>query len=182
MTTAASALTIEYIEADGMHTQRDELLSVYSEIYSNELSDPFFSVRRYWERLQAYASRAGFSLVLGRLDSELVGYALGYTLPSGAGWWNGLQGNIPAEIIEENGQRTFAINEIMVRAAWRRRGYARTLHDALLRGRPEERATLLVEPDNLPAHSAYRSWGWRKLADLQPFPDDPVYEAMLLDL
>lgn len=181
MTTAAADLTIEYADSPGMRQRREDLLAVYAEIYANELSEPFFSVPRYWERLEAYASRAGFSLVLGWIDGELVGYALGYTLPPNAGWWRGLRGDIPPEVVAEDGHRTFAINEIMVRAAWRRRGYARALHDALLRDRPEERATLLVEPDNVAARGAYLSWGWRKLSDLQPFVDAPVYEAMLLE-
>ena len=64
----------------------------------------------------------------------------------------------------------------------RRRGYARTLHDALLHNRPEQRATLLVIPDNTPAQAAYRSWGWTKLGELQPFPDAPVFDTMIRDL
>ena len=182
MTTAAPKLTVERAHTEGLHSQREELLAVYEEIYADHLDDPFFSVARYWERLRAYASREGFGLTLGHLNSELIGYALGYPLPATSGWWTGLRQNVGADLLRETGHRTFAVNEIMVRAAWRRRGYARALHDALLRDRPEERATLLVEPDNTPARSAYLSWGWRKLGDLQPFPDAPVYEAMLLDL
>ncbi len=79
-------------------------------------------------------------------------------------------------------KRTFAINEIMVRPAWRRRGYARALHDALLYDRPEERAILLVLPDNTAAQAAYRSWGWYKLGELQPFEDSPVFDAMVWEL
>ena len=64
----------------------------------------------------------------------------------------------------------------------RRRGYARALHDAMLRDRSEERAALLVLPDNVPARTAYRAWGWYQLGELQPFDDAPIYEAMLLEL
>jgi GNAT superfamily N-acetyltransferase len=122
-----------------MHDRRDELLSVYAEVYAAELDDPFFSVARYWERLNAYGSRDGFGLVLGHIDAVLIGYALGYTLPNGSGWWNGLRSNVPADQLTETGTRTFALNEIMVRAPWRRQGHARALHDALLDGRREER-------------------------------------------
>jgi hypothetical protein len=52
----------------------------------------------------------------------------------------------------------------------------------LTQGRAEERATLLVLPDNVPARSAYLSWGWYKLGELQPFADAPVYDAMMLEL
>ncbi|MGQ0719558.1 MAG: GNAT family N-acetyltransferase [Pseudonocardiales bacterium] len=70
----------------------------------------------------------------------------------------------------------------MVRPQWRRRGYASALHDALLRHRHEERATLLVRPDNTAAHHAYRSWGWHKIGELQPFDDAPIFDAMVLAL
>lgn len=109
-----------------------------------------------------------------------VGYRLAcsgvrhITLPTGSGWRAGLRQDVGADLLIEDGQRTFAVNEIMVRALWRQRGYARALHDVLLRDRAEERATLLVEPDNVPARSAYLSWGWRKIDDLswrQPWLD-----------
>jgi hypothetical protein len=57
--------------------------------------------------------------------------------------------------------------------------YARALHDALLADRPERRATLLVDPNNTPARSAYLSWGWTQLGTLQPFADARVYDAMV---
>jgi ribosomal protein S18 acetylase RimI-like enzyme len=182
VTTAAPQLTIERSDASGLHEQRDELLKVYAEVYADRLDDPFFSLPRYWERLEAYGQRDGFSLVTGRLGGELIGYALGYTLPAGSRWWQGLRDAIDPKVLEEDGRRTFALTEIMVRSQWRRKGYARALHDALLADRAEERATLLVLPDNVPALNAYLSWGWYKLGELQPFADAPVYEAMVVEL
>jgi ribosomal protein S18 acetylase RimI-like enzyme len=182
MTEPASPLAIDRFGPDGLYEYRDELLAVYAEVYADRLDDPFFSLPRYWERLEAYAKRDGFSLVTGRVDGELVGYALGYTLPAGSRWWQGFRGDVDPAELSENGHRTFALTEIMVRASWRRQGYARALHDALLAGRAEERATLLVRPDNIPARDAYQSWGWEKLGVLQPFDDAPVYDAMVLNL
>jgi ribosomal protein S18 acetylase RimI-like enzyme len=116
------------------------------------------------------------------LDGELVGYALGYPLPADSGWWRGLRSDVDPAKLQEDGKRTFALTEIMVREGWRRRGYARALHDVLLAGRQEERATLLVLPDNMPARSAYLAWGWYKLGELQPFDDAPVYGATVREL
>ena len=83
---------------------------------------------------------------------------------------------------KDDGHRTFALTEIMIRGPWRRQGYARHLHDALLRNRKEERATLLVLPDNAPAKAAYAAWGWRKLGELKPFEDSPTYDSMIVSL
>ncbi|MFI6026391.1 hypothetical protein [Amycolatopsis magusensis] len=53
-------------------------------------------------------------------------------------------------------------------------------HDALLRRRPERRATLLVKPDNVPARTAYLSWGWELFGQVRPFEDAPVYDSLML--
>jgi ribosomal protein S18 acetylase RimI-like enzyme len=182
MTAASSQLLVRRHDATGLHQQRDALLAVYREVYADKLDNPFFAVDRFWDRLEAYAARDGFSLITGRLKDELVGYTLGYTLPPGARWWQGFRGDIAPELLEEDGTRTFAVNELMVVPAHRRRGYARALHDTLLVARPEERATLLVRPDNIPARTAYLKWGWYVLGELQPFDDAPVYEALMRPL
>jgi GNAT superfamily N-acetyltransferase len=182
MVTTTPELTIEQWDAHGIREQRDELLAVYTEVYAERLGDPFFSPERYWERVEAYASRDGFSLVTGRLGDMLVGYAMGFTLPHGSGWWRGFRGEVDPELLTEDGRRTFALTYMMVRQAWQRRGYARALHDALLRDRAEQRAALLVIPDNVPARGAYLSWGWYVLGELQPFDDAPVYDAMVRKL
>lgn len=165
-----------------LNEAKNILLDIYASVYSDRLDDSFFSVDRYWDRLTSYASRGGFALVLGYVGTEPVGYALGCDLPQGSGWWTGLRSEVPAGELQETGNRTFALTEIMILARWRRQGYARALHDALLEGRSEERATLLVLPDNVPARQAYLSWGWHKIGELQPFDDAPVYDAMVRPL
>jgi GNAT superfamily N-acetyltransferase len=179
---AAPSLSTVHLGREGLYQYRDELLDVYGEIYKSSIQDSFFSIPRYWERLESYASRDGFSIVTGRIDGALIGYALGFALPSGSGWWRGLKTSVDPALLEEDGTRTFAIAEIMVLAQWRRRGYARQMHDSLIDHRPEARATLLVLPDNVPARSAYLTWGWYKLGDLRPFDDAPLYDAMVLDI
>lgn len=182
MTDASTQLITCRHDAIGLHQQRDALLNVYREVYADKLNNPFFTVERFWDRLEAYAARDGFSLITGHMKDELVGYTLGYTLPPGARWWQGFRGDVDPKMLEEDGRRTFAVNELMVLSARRRRGYAHTLHDVLLADRPEERATLLVRPDNIPARTAYLKWGWYVLGDLQPFDDAPVYEALMCQL
>ena len=83
----------------------------------------------------------------------------------------------------EDGQRTFALSEIMVRQKWTGRGVAHALHDELLSTRPEKRATLLVEPENTVAYRAYTAWGWQKVAQLRPaWPDAPLFDVLILPL
>ncbi|MEK8146326.1 hypothetical protein NKH18_48915 [Streptomyces sp. M10(2022)] len=53
---------------------------------------------------------------------------------------------LPASTTSEDGKRSVALNEIVVRKAWRGRSVAWQLHEAWLTHRTEERVTLLVNP------------------------------------
>ncbi|OKJ97402.1 GNAT family N-acetyltransferase [Amycolatopsis sp. CB00013] len=175
-------LSLRHYDADGMYQLREPLLTVYTEVYADLLGDPFFAPERFWERLEAYAKWPGFALVTGWIADGLIGYTLGYRLPNRSAWWRGFRGDVDPRMLEEDGKRTFAVTQLMVLPAWQRRGYAKQLHDALLHDRTEERATLLVKPDNIPARTAYLSWGWRRFGQLQPFDDAPVYESLMYGL
>lgn len=182
MDTAPAELVIQRHDAEGMQAQKADLLAVYQEVYAERLSDPFFYPDRFWNRLEGYASRDGFRLVAGRLDGALIGFTLGESLPAGTGWWRGFKGDVDPDLLRETGTRTFGINELMVRPAWRRQGYAKALSDALLADRPEERVTLLVRAENTAAYTAYKSWGFHTIGQVQPFDDSPLYEAMMRTL
>ncbi|MEU7823432.1 GNAT family N-acetyltransferase, partial [Catellatospora sp. NPDC049133] len=173
-----TGLVLEKHDASVISEFRDELLAVYREAYADKIQNPFFAENRFWERIEAYAARDGFELVTGRLGGQLVGYALGYTLPEGSAWWRGFLNEVDPELLVEDGARTFALNYIMVRPSQRRRGAAEALHAVLMSSRPEARATLLVLAHNTAALTAYQKWGWHKLGELKPFEDSPVYEAM----
>jgi GNAT superfamily N-acetyltransferase len=169
-------------DAAGAHVLTDTLISTYAEIYAAKAADPFFTVQRFADRFRVHTSRPGYSLATACWRGEFVGYAYGVPLSADTLWWSGLTEPLPAEQVHETGERTFALNEIMVRAPWRRRGIARRLHDALLAGRREERATLLVQGTNTAARTAYENWGWVQIGLLRPFADAPLYDAMMLDL
>jgi hypothetical protein len=133
-------------------------------------------------RLDGWSSRPGWSRVVGHDGDKAVGYAYGAPLQPRAAWWGGLLTDVPADIVEETGTRTYALSELMVRIPWRKTGAAGRLHDALLEARTEERATLLVDPTHPKVHAHYDSWGWHTLGDLRPrVPDAPLFHAMLLD-
>jgi ribosomal protein S18 acetylase RimI-like enzyme len=175
-------LSIERHDGHGLRDQKQEILVVYHEAYAERLSDPFFYPARFWKRLESCASRADFRLVTGRINGELVGFTLGSILPANTAWWRGFKGEVDPDVLRETGTRTFGINELQVRPAWRRRGYAKALSNALLEDLPVERATLLVRAENKPAYTAYTSWGFHTIGQMQPFDDSPVYEVMVREL
>jgi len=121
----------------------------------------------------------GFRLVVAEHDGKAVGCAYGHQLHADTTWWDNALDRLPEEITAEREGRTLAVIDMMVRDAYRRRGIAEALHTHLIAGRTEERATLLVDPANKPAWTAYRKWGYQVAGRIQPFPDSPKFEAMV---
>jgi ribosomal protein S18 acetylase RimI-like enzyme len=155
---------------------------VYEASHADVIADPFYSTERFIERVRGYVKAPGFELVAAYTDKGAVGLAFGYTLPTTARWWQGLTTPVPDGFTDETGNRTFALNELMVTPEWQGRGVAHALHDELLGGRREERATLLVRENNATAQAAYARWGWQKVGKLRPYPDSPHFDAMVLAL
>jgi ribosomal protein S18 acetylase RimI-like enzyme len=176
-----SDLELQHYDTEQARGIFDALVEVYLEVYADD-DDEFFGEDRYRRQLDSHMAGPGFELVSARLDGELVGYVYGYTLPAAARWWRGLLTEVAPDVVTETGSRTFALCEVMVRSAWRGTGAGHALHDELLRGRAEERATLLVEPEN-PARDIYLHWGWEKVGQVRPsWEGAPTYDALILPL
>ncbi|MFG1887504.1 GNAT family N-acetyltransferase [Micromonospora sp. NPDC049051] len=171
-------LELRHHTADQAAGLIDRLVELYLMVYAD--GGEFHSEDRYRRQLAGHMQRDGWDLVTATVDGELVGYIYGFPLPAETRWWGGIHEPIPAGFTNEDGKRTFAISELMVAPDWRRRGIARSLHDELLAGRAEERATLLAEPGNAPAQAAYRSWGWRQVTKLRPdWEHAPTYDVLI---
>ncbi len=177
-----SDLTYDMIDAEQAQPVLGSLIALYLEIYPDP-GDQFHGEDRYRRQITSHMAVPGWRAVTCFANGELIGYSYGFPLPPATRWWQGMQTPVADDFTVEDGHRTFAISEIMVKNQWRRRGIARALHDELLADRPELRATLLAEPENAPAQKAYASWGWHKVAELRPhWTDAPLYDVLVLSL
>ncbi|GII34617.1 GNAT family N-acetyltransferase [Planotetraspora mira] len=178
-------LTFKRFDAVGAHQQREVVSQIHRDAYAERIAtgEAFASDEAFMTRFDAYTQREGFDLVMAYDGDEPVGQAWGWPLTSGTRWWDGLEAEPEPGFTVEDGTRTFAFSEIMVRRVWTGQGIAHALHDDLLANRQEQRATLLVRPDNTAAYTSYTRWGWRPVARLRPgWPDAPKMDVMLLDL
>jgi hypothetical protein len=175
-------LRLEHRNAAGLGDVRPQLLDVYAEIYADRLGENFHSIARFDERLGWNTEVPGFAVVVGFLNDVPVGYAYGCTLQPNTRWWNGLQTKVPEGATTETGSRTFALSELMMVKEVRGSGAAKLIHDELLRGRTEERVTLLVEREHPKVRALYETWGYTWFGEMLPFPDAPLYDAMILRL
>jgi GNAT superfamily N-acetyltransferase len=156
---AAPGVTLRRLDGRQAAAGGDELQAVHREVYGGAGYGALFAGRfRVWCR------QRGFALAEARHGDYLVGFAAGLPLRPATSWWQELTTPLPAEVTTEHPGRTFAVTELLVRAAWRRQGIAGSLHDLVLDGRPEERATVAVPPGATAAQSAFRTWGWSKVA------------------
>jgi len=154
----------------------DDLLSVYADAYGAEAGDR--KVTAFADRLASALRRPGFEVAFASVGGAgLVGFAFGYPLPAGdTHWWAGLRPEPASGFAVETGSRTFVLAEIEVRREFQGSGVGRRLHDLLLTGRSEERATLAVNPTADRSHAIYRSWGW-ELAGQVPGSSGDYFDA-----
>jgi GNAT superfamily N-acetyltransferase len=177
-------ITIELLDGKQAVRHADQLLELAAKVdaeppYRHDVAQ----APGYGDQLRVRSRQPGFVLAVARHGEYLVGYALGMSLRSSTSWWRDLTAPLPAELITEHAGRTFALAELLVRAPWRHQGIGRDLHDLILAGRTEERATTRLWPAATPSQIAFRSWGWRKVARSQePKPGSPVLDVLIRTL
>ncbi|MFB0628363.1 GNAT family N-acetyltransferase [Streptomyces sp. AB3(2024)] len=163
----------------------DAFLPAYEEVYAEPpYNEGPSDVAQFIDHYLVHVQRAGMRLITARDGEEVIGFAYGYLLSAGTGWWGNLDRELPEDFTREDGARTWVIMELAVRKPWRRRGVAAALHAALLDGLAAERVTLTVrpEPEAAPAQTAYAAWGYRAVGTSHPWEGAPFHKAMVLEI
>ncbi|WP_116027013.1 GNAT family N-acetyltransferase [Thermomonospora umbrina] len=183
MTSDPDTIKLTHHSSSATRPMLDTLCLVYADAYEVEPTQEKTGAFR--ARTERGLERAGFELVMAAVGEELVGFAFGYPIPEGnTAWWQGLDPEPPEGFTVETGTRTFILAEIEIRRAWQGRGVGRRVHDELLAGRLEERATLATNPDASRSHAIYEAWGWRRIGRIPGKPGDyfGAYELFLRPL
>jgi len=169
-------ITFQLLDGTAAAARADEVQDLHAEVCPDDAEG-------FAGRYRTARRQPGFVLAEARHGAYLVGYAFGMPLRPSTSWWRQLTTPLPEEVTAEHPGRTFALAELVVRASWRRQGTGRGLHDLILAGRPEERATVAVTPAATAAQSAFRSWGWRRVARTRDAgPGSPVADVLLTTL
>ncbi|MGW6055389.1 N-acetyltransferase family protein [Streptomyces sp. NPDC055189] len=177
---------IRHYTAQQLPGIRQLLSEIHVEVRLHDfgLTSEFNKAERFDQRLRSYSARPGFTAVVGFEDDQAVGFAFGLTLAADTRWWSSMTTPLPGGFTDEDGTRTAALNEIVVRKPWRGRGIAWQIHQEWLAKRTEQRVTLLVNPQagDGAVQAVYEAWGYRTVGHQQPFPDSPHYAAMIRPL
>ena len=176
-------LTFQLLDGSQAAAHTDELQVLHAEVYADPPYQRDPDAALFADRFRVQCRQPGFVLAEARHGGYRVGYASGMPLRPSTSWWRNLTTPLAGQITAEHPGRTFALVELLVRASWRRQGIAQTLHDLILAGRPEERATVTVLPAATPAQNAFASWGWRKVARTRdPRPGSPISDLLVIAL
>jgi GNAT superfamily N-acetyltransferase len=179
----APEITFELLDGGRAAEHEAELQALHAEVYAAAPQRRDEDAAGFAARFRVQRRQPGFVLAEARHGGYLVGYAAGMPLRPSTSWWRDLTTPVPDEVTAEHPGRTFALVDLLVRAAWRRQGIGQALHDLILAGRREERATLVLPPTAAPAQNAFQSWGWRKVARTSdPRPGSAVSDVLVTAL
>ncbi len=158
----------------------DELCDAYADAYGAVPGEDIdVKSGAFRDRATKALEARNYDLATARAGEQLVGFAFGYSLRSGRGWWDGLSPEQPEGFADETGTRTVVLAEIEVRRAWQGKGVGRAVHDAFLAGRSEERATLSTGPQADAARALYERWGWQRAGTVPGKPGSYFSEYVL---
>lgn len=125
MTVEMPTIAFKHLKFDAAEEIVDSVIgNLYVDTHADVIHDPFYSAERFIERIRGYMRAPGFEVVVGFIDNDPVGLALGYALPEKARWWAGLTTPIEPGFTTEDGTRTFGLCELMVHPGWQGRGVA----------------------------------------------------------
>jgi GNAT superfamily N-acetyltransferase len=180
---AAPGISFQLLDGNQAGARATALAALHAEVYADPPYLRHDDGAVFPGRFRVQRRQPGFALAVAGHGDYPVGYAAGMPLRPSTSWWRDLTTPLPDEVMAEHPGRTFALVELLVRASWRRQGIGRALHDLLLTGRPEERATAVVLPAATAAQRAFSDWGWRKVGRTRdPAAGSPVADVLLLPL
>jgi ribosomal protein S18 acetylase RimI-like enzyme len=148
--------------------QAAALLAPICALYDTVFSQPPFrwtddESEHHRQSLLRLIASPEFALVTAEAAGKLVGFAYGIALRPDTQWWSGMTEPLPDELTTEWKGRTFAIIDVAVGEDYRKQGIGRALMGALLASRPEQRATLTVQPVATDTKEFYEHLGWQRM-------------------
>ncbi|MEU2089615.1 GNAT family N-acetyltransferase [Nocardia beijingensis] len=179
------AIAVRLGTTDDARQHFDAICELYDEVFSAApYVWPDTESQRHRQMLTDMITRPGFGVALAKSHDALIGFVYGTTLTTDTGWWEGFQQQVPPEITQEWPGRTFAVIDLAVQESARRHGIGRRLLDMLLDSRPEQRATLAVQPQAEDAHAFYRAIGGWHLVGRQDTPAlvSPEFDVYVREL
>ncbi|MEV3860755.1 GNAT family N-acetyltransferase [Streptomyces sp. NPDC050095] len=152
--------------------QREAVADVYVTAYRGAAGAEYRDRTGFLRVFEQNVRHEGFDMAVADAIG-LVGCAYGYRLERDGAWWS----DFPVEVTPATEEltasgRVFALTELMVRPAYRRRGVATRLGELLLARLPQDLVVAGVDRDRTGAGAGIaellRAWGWKELPAAGP--------------
>ncbi|NGO81188.1 hypothetical protein G6045_36825 [Streptomyces sp. YC504] len=143
--------------------QREAVADVYVTAYRGAAGAEYRDRAGFLRRFARHVQREGFDMAVADATG-LAGCAYGYRLDRDGAWW----ADFPVEVTPQAEEltasgRVFALTELMVLPAQRRRGVATRLTDLLLSRLGTDLVVAGVDGDRAGTRELLRAWGWKEL-------------------
>ncbi|MFF0446466.1 GNAT family N-acetyltransferase [Streptomyces sp. NPDC004609] len=171
---SAAELDVRHYTHDDLPEIRQTVIDVHAEAQGDDRDNEF--AKKFPWFVDHWGGHPEYACVIAYDGDDAVGFAYGAPSTPQREWWREHLDRAPEK------DRTFSYSELAVSTKWRKQGVAELLSRALLEGRNEDLAVLLVDIDHPRVQSLYESWGFHKVGERQPFADSPVYAVMLAEL
>ncbi|WP_102028562.1 GNAT family N-acetyltransferase [Salirhabdus sp. Marseille-P4669] len=146
----------------------DAIATVFVECF------PTNDKQEFRKSLTKHMTYEGFQGIVAYENSEVVGFAYGYTSLKGQYYRNLLESALTEQQQEDWLQDCFEFVELCVKTTARKKGIGTNLHDALFQNVTTQTAILTTQIDNLAARAMYKKLGWEEIK--KPFyPGEEPY-------
>ncbi len=174
----------------GTSATAEELFEPICELYDRAFSQPPFrwtdeESGHHRELLASLRQEPSFGIVTAHTSAgQLAGFGYGYALRPDTRWWQNFLRPLPDDLTEEWPRRTFALIDLAVAEDRRGHGLGRRLTEILLASRPEQRATLSVQPTATDTQAFYVHLGWRHVGrkEMPPGTVSPLFDIYVREL
>ncbi len=159
--------------------QREAVADLYVTAYRGAAGAEFRDRTEFLHRFQQHMQHDGFDMAVADATG-LVGCAYGYRLERDGAWWAGFPVEVTPRIEELTASgRVFALAELMVLPAHRRRGVATRMGELLLSRHPEDLVVAGLDPGTSTAGIGrlLSAWGWDGLRSTGTDPQEPDREV-----
>ncbi|MGH3853260.1 MAG: GNAT family N-acetyltransferase [Pseudonocardiaceae bacterium] len=180
MTNPKAGVELHHYAGHEFNAAQDIAINVYRETFGHQIDTPFWSIQRYGQRIKRHSAMSGFSAIVAYVNEEPIGFAYGITRPTTTRWWATIQPPLTdPTFTREDGHRTFALFEVMVKPEHQGQGIGQRIHNTLLAIRGEQRVTIATDHGNIHARNTYTRWGYHHIGTRQPTPPAPLLDVFL---
>ncbi len=108
-------LTLNHLDGAEASNVFEQVFRIYALVYADPLYSQTDADRaEFVTRAARHFKQPGFDLTCAWMGDQMIGFAYGFAIQPGSGWWDGIEPSQTEAFLRETGGRTFAVIELAV--------------------------------------------------------------------